>query len=125
MTTVSEFVLNYVVNASWQVAAIVAVAAAASFLLRHGPARYRHLLWLATLALSIIVPLFAVPHAIPANQSVFTNSPAPVAVSAEADQPTTNLTRRRVQVVSTTSPTTFWLLVGYALLVAGGVVSLI
>jgi HEAT repeat protein len=118
MTSVSEFVLNYVVNASWQVAAIVIVAGTASYLLRNGPARHRHLLWFATLALSIIVPLFAAPRAIPAKKSVFTGSPVNTSVSAEADQSVTHLTRRRVQVVSTTSTTTLWLMSGYVLLIA-------
>src|SRR5690349_11778453 len=102
MTSVSEFLLNYVVNASWQIAAIVIVAAVAAFLLRNGPARYRHALWFATLALSITVPLFAAPRAVPAGKSVFTSSHATTNLSDEEDQPVTYLTKRRVQVVDTT-----------------------
>ena len=124
MTSVSEFLLNYVVNASWQIAAIVIVAAVAALLLRNGPAPYRHALWFATLALSITVPLFAAPRAIPAEKSVFTSSHATTTLSDEADQPVTYLTKRRVQVVSTTSTTTLWLIGGYLLLVAWRVIRL-
>ena len=52
---VSGFVLNYVVNATWQIAAIALVASVGSLLLRNGPARYRHVLWLAALALCVVV----------------------------------------------------------------------
>src|SRR5689334_278002 len=124
MTSVSEFLLNYVVNASWQIAAIVIVASAAAYLLRHGPAQYRHALWFATLALSIIVPMFAAPRAIPAEKSVFTSSLANTTVSPEADQPVMHLTRKRVQIVSTTPTTTLWLTFGYLLLVAWRVIRL-
>ena len=124
MTSVSEFILNYVVNASWQVAAIVLVAAAASRLLRHGPARYRHLLWFATLALSITVPLFAAPRAITTDKSVFAVAPNNTTAGAEVDQTVTHLTRRRVQVVSTTPTTTLWFTFVYVLLVAWRVIRL-
>jgi HEAT repeat protein/beta-lactamase regulating signal transducer with metallopeptidase domain len=125
MIRASEFVLNYVVNASWQVAAITIVAAAASFLLRNGPASYRHVLWVTTLALCTVVPLLAAPRAIPANESVFTASSKQTTIGAEADQAVMHLTRRRGQVVTTTSTTALWLTIGYVLLVAGRAIRLL
>src|SRR6185369_14363440 len=77
----------------------------------------------AALTLCAVVLLFATPHANPVNKSVFTGSSKPETV--EADQPVTYLTKRRVQVVSTTSTTTLWLIVGYALLVAWRVIRLL
>ena len=64
MASVSEFVMNYVVNATWQIVAIAAVAALGSLLLKSGPARYRHLLWLAALAACLVVPLLTATHTI-------------------------------------------------------------
>ena len=44
MASVSEFILNFVVNATWQIALITLVAAAGSLVLRNAHARYRHVL---------------------------------------------------------------------------------
>lgn len=116
LTSVSEFVLNYVVNASWQIVAIALVAAAGSRLLRNGPARYRHVLWLAALLLCVLVPLLT------ASQPVSTEKSAPQIVSAplnpEPDPSVSHLTKRRTRVVNTTWLTTLWLTFGYALFFA-------
>ena len=122
MTSVSEFVLSYVVNACWQIVVIAMVTAGGAFLLRHAPARYRHVLWIAALALCVVVPLLTSTHTIPANQSELVRStvqpPLTIArVSPEPDLPVTHLTKRRTQVVSTTSQTALWLTVAYALFV--------
>ena len=127
MTSASEFmstyVLNYVINAVWQIAVIALVAALGSLLLRNGPARYRHVLWLAALGLSVVVPLLSATQTSPANQSLpFRPISAPQIplgrVITEPDIPVTNLTKRRTQVVSTTSQTALWLALIYALFVA-------
>jgi beta-lactamase regulating signal transducer with metallopeptidase domain/HEAT repeat protein len=57
MLRISEFILNFVLNSVWQVAAIFVIAAVASWLLRNGPARYRHALWIIALVASLVVPL--------------------------------------------------------------------
>ena len=124
MTSVSEFILNYVVNASWQIAAIALVAAAGARLLRNGPARYRHLLWLAALVLCALVPLFSAPHASPAGKYVFSPPVESPAVTAEADLSLAHLTQRRVQVVNTTPNTALWFALGYVVLVAWRVLRL-
>ena len=135
---VSGFVLNYVVNATWQIAAIALVASVGSVLIRNGPARYRHVLWLAALALCVVVPLVTTAPLSSVNSIATTTPPAPQTTSAdqsllvrpptapqsslgrvnpEPDLPITHLTKRRTQVVSTTSQTALWLACVYALFV--------
>src|SRR6185503_659702 len=65
MLRISEFILNFVLNSVWQVTAIFVVAAAASWLLRNGPARYRHTLWIVALVASLVVPLLTVTRVVP------------------------------------------------------------
>ena len=124
----SEFVLNYIVNATWQIVAITIVTLLGSLLLRHAPARYRHVLWLAALTLSVLVPflttapLSTAPQTTSANQSLPVRSAtAPPTslgrIDPEPDVPLTHLTKRRTQVVSTTSQTALWLAFVYALFV--------
>jgi len=54
MLRISEFILNLVLNSAWQVTVIFVIAAFASWLLRNGPARYRHTLWLIALVGSLV-----------------------------------------------------------------------
>ena len=138
---ISGFVVNYVINATWQITVIAIIAALGSLLLRHGPARYRHVLWLTALTLCVVVPFLTTtpnstatpistvtlnstatqPH--PANQS---RSDRPTAISTtplgrvspEPQNPVSNLTKRRTQVVSTTSQTALWLTLIYTLFIA-------
>lgn len=51
--------LTFLLNASWQVALIVAFAAACDWLLRGIAARYRHFLWVATLLACLAVPVWS------------------------------------------------------------------
>ena len=57
MRTISELVLNFLLNACWQVALVAAAAVFCAWLLRETSIRYRHLLWAGALALSLSVPL--------------------------------------------------------------------
>ena len=116
MTSVSEFVLNYVVNAAWQIAVIAMVAAAGSVLLRNGPARYRHVLWLAALLSCVLVPLFTATHTVPTEKHEPQIASAPL--NAEPDLSVSHLTTRRTRVVNTTFSTGLWLLLAYAVVVA-------
>lgn len=120
---ISNFVLNYVVNATWQIVAIAIVAFLGSLLLRNGPARYRHVLLLSALVLCVVVPLFTALPTSAANQSLqfppAADRQIPLGrVNTEPDTPVTNLTKRRTQVLSTTSQTAFWLTFIYALYIA-------
>ena len=65
MLRISEFILNSVLNSAWQVTAIFVVAAVASWLLRNGPARYRHTLWVTALVASLVVPLLTATRVVP------------------------------------------------------------
>ena len=119
---ISNAVLNYVVNATWQIAVIAAVAALGSLLLRNGPARYRHLLFLSALILCVLVPLLSMTPRTPATQSLqyapATGLQIPLGrVNPEPDIPVTNLTKRRTQVISTTSQTALWFAFAYALFI--------
>ena len=62
MLRISEFILNFVLNSSWQIAVIFAVAAIASWILRNGPARYRHTLWVVALGACLVAPLLPTTH---------------------------------------------------------------
>jgi bla regulator protein blaR1 len=64
LTTIENLVLNFVVNALWQVALVTAVAAFGTWLLlRKASARYRHLVWVTALVLSVLLPLWSSqPH---------------------------------------------------------------
>ncbi|HKV32861.1 MAG TPA: HEAT repeat domain-containing protein [Pyrinomonadaceae bacterium] len=120
---ISNFIMNYVVNATWQIAAIAAVTALASLLLKNAPTRYRHLLWLAALLLCVVVPLLSATPRTPANQSL-QNTPAnslqiPLGrVTTEPDIPVTHLTKRRTQIINATPRMGLWLTLAYALFLA-------
>ncbi len=53
----AQLVLMFLLNASWQIALIVAFAAACDWLLRGTAARYRHGLWVAVLGMALVLPL--------------------------------------------------------------------
>jgi ankyrin repeat protein/beta-lactamase regulating signal transducer with metallopeptidase domain len=59
-----EQITKYLFTQSWQIAILVAVIAAISFVLKNKSAHVRYLLWLIVLAKCIVPPLFAVPLAI-------------------------------------------------------------
>jgi bla regulator protein blaR1 len=52
----SQLLLNFLLNAAWQIALITALASAAAWLLRSSSARYRHWLWVAAFCLAFLVP---------------------------------------------------------------------
>lgn len=60
MTRTSELLLNFLLNATWQIVAITIVASVGARLLKYAPARHRHALWVASLLLSVGLPLWSV-----------------------------------------------------------------
>ena len=56
MRTSSQLLLNFLLNAAWQIALIAALASLGAWLLRSSSARYRHWLWVSALCLSFLVP---------------------------------------------------------------------
>src|SRR5690242_16453465 len=112
MLKTSEFILNFVLNSCWQIAAIFVVAAVASRLLKNGPARYRHVLWVLALAMSLVVPLLTTTHYVPEwiSRAQITTVPSAVAPGrADNVDPTVDAnvdrigTKKRTATISTTS----------------------
>ncbi len=57
MRIASQLLLNFLLNAAWQIALIAALAALGAWLLRESAARYRHWLWVSALCLAFFVPV--------------------------------------------------------------------
>jgi beta-lactamase regulating signal transducer with metallopeptidase domain len=57
MTTISQLLLTFLLNASWQIALVTIVAAICARLLRGASVRYTHLLWVAALLISFGLPI--------------------------------------------------------------------
>lgn len=58
MDRISEIAMHFLVNAAWQIAAVAIGASICARLLRNAAARYRNLLWSASLVLSLALPLW-------------------------------------------------------------------
>src|SRR5260370_42348260 len=56
MTTISQLLLTFLLNACWQVALIAATAMLCALLLRGTAVRYQHLLWVVALIASFCLP---------------------------------------------------------------------
>jgi TonB family protein len=76
--TVSQFLLTFLLNASWQILLIAAMACLCDRILSGAAARYRHTVWVVALFLTLFLPVF----------SSATNFTAPPQVSIAA-APTT------------------------------------
>ncbi|HJQ24442.1 MAG TPA: M56 family metallopeptidase [Blastocatellia bacterium] len=77
MERISQLLLTFLLNACWQVVLITAVGALSAWLLRHAPARYRHLLWVATLVGCFCIP--AVSSLQSASNQLSRSQPPPAA----------------------------------------------
>lgn len=77
MTSVSTPVLNFIVNALWQVTLVAAAAWLADRLLRSAPARYRHRIWVTALLIMLVLSLADLAPRLARNFS----SPRPVKVA--------------------------------------------
>jgi beta-lactamase regulating signal transducer with metallopeptidase domain len=58
--TISRLTQMVLLNAAWQVVAVLLAAAVCARLLRHSPARQTHLIWVGALLLATLVPLWSV-----------------------------------------------------------------
>src|ERR1700738_3044648 len=82
MKVVAQLLLTFLLNASWQIALVVAFAAVCDWLLRGMLARYRHGLWIAALFLSLTVPLLSTASLImPFLSAKSASQPAQVAAT--------------------------------------------
>jgi TonB family protein len=57
METISRLVLTFLLNSLWQIALISLVAAGVCRLLRNGPARLQHAVWMTALAFAVLLPV--------------------------------------------------------------------
>ena len=53
----SRYLLTFLLNSLWQIPLAAAVAAVACRVMRHGPAAYRHAVWVAALTCAVLLPL--------------------------------------------------------------------
>jgi hypothetical protein len=58
MTRTNELLLNFALNAGWQIVVIFIIASLGSYFLKNAPANFRHALWLVALVLSLAAPLW-------------------------------------------------------------------
>jgi bla regulator protein blaR1 len=120
MLRTSEFILNFVLNSCWQIAVIVAVAFLVSWLLRNGPARYRHVLWIVALVGCLIVPLLTATHVVPTWNSTEPSAVAPGPVNnsgTQDDLSVDHIGARRTRTVTTTPRIVLFLVFAYALFI--------
>ncbi|MEP6901553.1 MAG: M56 family metallopeptidase [Actinomycetota bacterium] len=75
MTTISQLLLTFLLNACWQIALVTAIAAICARLLRGASARYKHLLWVAAFFLSFGLPIFTCSALL--RDSFFPKQPVP------------------------------------------------
>lgn len=136
MLKTSEFILNFVLNSCWQIAAIAGIALLASRLLKNGPAHYRYMLWVFALAASLVVPLLSATRYIPAwisNFQVVAQRTVPSAVApgradnvgSAVDSSVDRIgTRRRATTINTTPRSVLFLTLAYALVILGRAIRL-
>jgi beta-lactamase regulating signal transducer with metallopeptidase domain len=124
MHAISELILNFVLNACWQIAAIFAVAALGAWVLKNGPARYRHTLWVVALVACFVIPLLTATRFVPAwvsrvqvvapkTATVYQSAAAPV----NDDSNVEHLVTRRTKQISASTRTALILTLAYVLIV--------
>jgi beta-lactamase regulating signal transducer with metallopeptidase domain len=66
MTRASEFILNFLVNSTWQIPIVCGLAVLGTYLLRNSSAQYRHTVWVSALLFCLIAPVVTATQIIPA-----------------------------------------------------------
>ncbi|MFY9554311.1 MAG: M56 family metallopeptidase [Blastocatellia bacterium] len=139
MSRISESAVHFLINAAWQIAAIALAASICARILRNASPRCRHGLWIASLLLSLALPVWGLfdlqrPAAlhtnewqsgsiqpqqtlnpIPETQSVIAASPRAQASSLRLD----DLLQTRRRSVETSPGLAMWLAIGFGLLLTG------
>lgn len=82
MQSINQFFLTFLLNAAWQAALITLAAAACARLLGGAPARYRYLVWVSALSLSLLLPVLTSPQFTFAGVSGLQPSPPPQITAA-------------------------------------------
>ncbi|MES1243875.1 MAG: M56 family metallopeptidase [Acidobacteriota bacterium] len=97
MRTPDGLALTFLLNALWQVAAVVLAATLGDRLLRRGPARYRHALWLGATLACLLLPVWSlIPREAPAA-----SGPAPIVTAIPATPSWTPQVHETTRVPST------------------------
>ena len=133
MLRTSELILNFVLNSCWQIAVIFAVAWVGARLLKSGPARYRHALWVVALVACLVVPLLTSTRFVPDWISRFQMMAPKVEIAIPAattqevidDQTIDHLNTRRAKPISTTTRTALFFTLAYTLFILGRSVRLV
>jgi len=73
METLSLLVLSFLLNALWQVALVAGVATLGAWMLRNGPARYRHALWAVALGMSVLLPVSTLRRSVSGDRQRWTD----------------------------------------------------
>jgi beta-lactamase regulating signal transducer with metallopeptidase domain len=68
METIDRYLLTFLLNASWQIPLVTAVAWLATWVMRKGPAAHKHVVWAAALAASVVLPLASLRNAAPERE---------------------------------------------------------
>ncbi len=63
METIDQTLLTFLLNATWQVALVAAIASVTTYFLRRGPASHRHTVWAAALIAALVLPAVSVYQA--------------------------------------------------------------
>lgn len=90
METISHSLLTFLLNALWQVPLVAAVAALACRMTRNGPASHRHAVWVAALAISLLLPMASLR---PPEDAPLLRSAVPPAASALANAPVAHVAK--------------------------------
>ncbi|HEX3126027.1 MAG TPA: M56 family metallopeptidase [Thermoanaerobaculia bacterium] len=97
MRTPDGLILTFLLNALWQVTAVVTATTLGDRLLRRGPARHRHALWLGATLLSVLLPLWSL---IPQEAPVV-SGPAPIITAIPGTPAWTPQVHEATQIPST------------------------
>lgn len=130
MVRTSELILNFVLNSAWQIAVIFAVTMVCDWLLKNGPAHFRHTLWIIALAACLVAPLLTATRAVPESfVPVVSSQPRPAVASQVAtalDEPAVDrIGTRRRQPITTTPRTLLPLAFAYLVFVFARAIRLV
>ena len=125
MASANEFILNFLVNSTWQIAAITVLAGLGAYCLRDCSAHHRHIVWIAALVLCLIAPALTATDVLP-SLPVSTGSYAtPVRITTDNTDNTDENTlldhtrRRSSQVVVSATPRNMqWIAAAYVVFLA-------
>jgi beta-lactamase regulating signal transducer with metallopeptidase domain len=67
----NEFILNFLVNSAWQIAAICVLASIGAYFLKNCSAHYRHVVWITALVLCLVGPAITATEMVPAVATSF------------------------------------------------------